>query len=44
MHVYDLQNVAVELQPSDYDELEEDNIRKELAKAGGANYGTGDRD
>lgn len=37
------QSVAVEIQTSDPDEVTEDYIRDELAKAGGANYGTGVR-
>ncbi|KAI0220688.1 Coactosin-like protein [Lamellibrachia satsuma] len=39
-----IQNFAVEIQTNDLDELEYDYIVQELKKAGGANYGTGDRD
>ncbi|KAK2190915.1 hypothetical protein NP493_65g07065 [Ridgeia piscesae] len=38
------QNFAVEIQTSDLDELEYDYVLQELRKAGGANYGTGNRD
>lgn len=39
-----LQNFAVEIQTSDVSEINEDNIRSLMLKAGGANYGTGTRD
>jgi len=37
-------SISIELQTSDPDELEEEYVRKEIIKAGGANYGTGVRD
>jgi len=39
-----IQNFAVEIQSSEQDELSEEAVRKELIRAGGANYGTGARD
>ncbi|XP_023221974.1 coactosin-like protein [Centruroides sculpturatus] len=36
-----IQNFAVELQLENADDLTEDYLRKEVKKAGGANYGTG---
>lgn len=39
-----IQNFAVELQPSELEELKEDFIRDAVMKAGGANYGTGSRE
>jgi len=39
-----LQNFAIEIQTSDIHELNEDYIKAQLVKAGGANYGTGTRD
>jgi hypothetical protein len=39
-----IQNFAVEIQTSDPAELEEGHIKAMLLKAGGANYGTGQRD
>ena len=38
------QNFAVEIQTSEKEELSEDYLRSEINKAGGANYGTGQRD
>lgn len=39
-----LQNFAVELQVETQAEINEDYFREELARVGGANYGTGFRD
>ncbi|XP_070574822.1 coactosin-like protein [Ptychodera flava] len=38
-----VQNFAKELLTSDIRDLEEKNVREEVQKAGGANYGTGER-
>ncbi|KAJ8302625.1 hypothetical protein KUTeg_019021 [Tegillarca granosa] len=39
-----IRNFAVELQFNELEELDEDSIKTEVMKAGGANYGTGSRD
>jgi len=39
-----VQSFALELQPSEIEELQEDAIREAVMKAGGANYGTGSRE